>query len=129
MFNRSATDWSPFQRNLIKATAEDGFRLDFVLLAGPDQINPKCDIPWGTWGGCMEFVVSDISRPGFVSPSGDLRKMQDCGTWRVCPVDRELEQEKARKQVAQTMGLLITIPKLLDETLKKGKSVRKFRGP
>ncbi|KID63637.1 uncharacterized protein G6M90_00g064370 [Metarhizium brunneum] len=44
VFDRSATDWSPFRRNLIKATAEDGFRLDFVLLAGPDQINPKFDV-------------------------------------------------------------------------------------
>lgn len=49
----------------------------------------------------MEFVVSDVSRPGFVSPRGDLRKVQDCGTWRVCSVDRKLEQEKARKQVTQ----------------------------
>lgn len=77
----------------------------------------------------MEFVVSDVSRPGFVSPSGDLRKVQDCGTWRVCSVDRKLEQEKARKQVTQMMSLLIISPKLPDETLKKGKSVRKFCGP
>lgn len=74
----------------------------------------------------MEFVVSDISRPGFVSPSGDLRKLQDCGTWRVRSVDRKLEQVKARKQVSQIMSLVIISPKLLDETLKKASRFGSF---
>lgn len=42
-------------------------------------------------------------------------------------MDRELQEEKARKQVAQILGKMSIInPKWLDETLKNGKSVRKF---
>ncbi|RDA89716.1 hypothetical protein CP533_2513 [Ophiocordyceps camponoti-saundersi (nom. inval.)] len=80
VFDGSEASWKAFCSSLQARLRRDGFRLEFILLTGPDLVTSSRITDPGSWG-CVETITSDISRPADFRCRYSLRQLPRCTPW------------------------------------------------
>lgn len=94
VFNGSDGLWDLFRYNLGGAAFRDGFRLDFIMLAGPDHVGIDY-VSTNAWD-CQHVVVSDVGREAdFVGLGETLLRVHGCSSWRSLSSDNKILTQKA----------------------------------
>ncbi|RCI12577.1 hypothetical protein L249_1217 [Ophiocordyceps polyrhachis-furcata BCC 54312] len=80
VFDGSEDSWKALRASLQTRLAREGFRLEFVLLTGPDLVTSRRVADPSAWG-CVEAITSDVSRPADFRCVHSLRQLPRCTPW------------------------------------------------
>jgi cytidyltransferase-like protein len=79
IYDQDLRQWSSFRRLLTDIITQDGFDIDFAVLAGPDHIK-QGSLPCTPWD-CDEIIVSDVGRAADFVTTSSILQLKDCETW------------------------------------------------
>ena len=81
IYNDSTTSFTIFSQQLIHATEQDGYSLEFVPLYGAERLTPSSPPDPLFW--CKTIIYSDAARAaGYQHSSGRLQDLYGCTKWR-----------------------------------------------
>ncbi|KAF2243514.1 hypothetical protein BU26DRAFT_493503 [Trematosphaeria pertusa] len=97
--------------DLFEAAAKDGFKIEFVVVGGPDYLTK--DHGCRFWGAeVYEVIVSDVFRPAyFMAPDGSLEPLRWCRAWKNArSAEEHLMERVTRREVSAIVVLHLLYP-------------------
>ncbi|KAI9682423.1 MAG: hypothetical protein M1829_000215 [Trizodia sp. TS-e1964] len=128
IYDQGGTMWENFRYALQGTISVDGFRINWILLQGPDHIQVGRGISMTGWA-CSGVIVSNCSRPAdFISRKSKLKTLTNCEDWEGTAPDVPTLFQDARKAAdAELTQLFKTCPKTAQRMVAEDPHYRERR--